>query len=100
MSHYIKPKTPFVLTEEDKALLLKWGYLKEDLPQIEEAANVSTFTVDSRSATWETACNAIGRQEFLSGIGRSAFHFTSSREGTDGNGKGHKVSFNSSVLFR
>lgn len=93
----------FVLTEEDRKELLSYGYREEDLPQIEEAANRSTFTVldkdgnDIRTVNvWETI-EALGRKTFLCGIGRSAFHWTCSRENPE---TGVEIYFNSSVLFK
>lgn len=107
-----KPKTyrrkgngkKFFLTEEDKKELLSYGfYTEKDLPQIEEAANRSTYIVRDKDGNdlrivnvWETI-EALGRKTFLSGIGRSAFHFTSSRENP---ATGVEIYFDSSVLFR
>lgn len=94
----------FVLTEEDRKELLSYGmYTEKDLPQIEEAANRSTFTVidkdgnDIRAVNvWETI-EALGRKTFLCGISRSAFHWTCSRENPD---TGVEIFFNSSILFK
>lgn len=93
----------FVLSEDDKTLLLSWGYPENELPQIEEAANRSTFTIIDADGNdlsvinvWE-AIEILGRKTFLSGISRSAFHWTSSRESPDGK---TSVYFDSSVLFR
>ena len=93
----------FVLTEEDKKELLSYGYTEDGLPQIEEAANRSTFTIldkdgnDIRTVNvWETI-EALGRKTFLSGISRSAFHWTCSRENPT---TSVEIFFDSSVLFR
>lgn len=93
----------FVLTEEDKKELLSYGYKEEDLPQIEEAANRSTYTVidkdgnDLRTLNVRETIDALGRKTFLSGIGRSAFHCTCSRENP---ATGVEIFFDSSVLFK
>lgn len=93
---YRKPKIPFELTEEDKRMLRDWGHPVEDFPQIENAANLSIFDLDGeKSVSWEEAVEAIGREQFLSGISRSAFHWSSSRDGVDSDGIGHEVFFES-----
>lgn len=93
----------FVLTEQDKAVLKEYGNGEEDFPQIEEAANRSTFTVDDKDEqpvkainVWE-AIDLLGRETFLSGISRSAFHWTCSRENPE---TGVEIFFNSSILFK
>ena len=107
-----KPKTvrrkgngkKFFLTEEDRKELLSYGLNTEkDLLQIEEAANRSTYIVRDKDGNdlrtvnvWETI-EELGRKTFLSGISRSAFHFTSSRENP---ATGVEIYFDSSVLFR
>lgn len=90
---YFKPKTPFVLTEDDKKLLLKWGETKENLKWIEMCANKSVFLLDDEEAiTLERALELTEREEFLSGIARSCFHWNSSRSTKDGK---HVVCFES-----
>lgn len=93
----------FVLTEEDRKVLLSYGYREEDLPQIEEAANRSTYTVIDKDGNdirvinvWETI-EALGRKTFLCGIGRSALHWTSARENPT---TGVNIFFDSSILFK
>ena len=90
---YFKPKTPFVLTENDKKLLLKWGETKENLKWIEECANKTVYLLDDEKAiTLERALELTEREEFLSGIARSCFHWISSRSTKDGK---HVVIFES-----
>lgn len=90
---YFKPKTPFILTEDDKKLLLKCGETEEDIKLIEECANKSVFLLDDEEAiTLEKALELTEREEFLSGIARSCFHWTSSRSTKDGK---HVVYFES-----
>lgn len=73
-------------THADKAQLTEWGYPESDIKQIEEAAsrNHTIYTMGDQRISREEAINLLGRKEFLSGISRSAFHFTASRETEDG----------------
>lgn len=90
------------LSEEDKKLLLEWGHLEEDISQIERALSKTSYTVTdigtgiSKNIGAEEAKDILGNKAFLSGISRSAFHYTSSRETDDG----LVISFDSSSLFR
>ena len=88
---------PYRLTEEDRAILARFGHPETDFQQIEKAANKTLFVLDNERAVnaWE-ALEILGRENFLSGLGRSAFHWTSSREAADG----RTVSFDSSNLFK
>lgn len=94
----------FVLTEEDRKELLSYGlYTGKDLPHVEEAANRSTFTILDKDGNdirvinvWE-AIDLLGRETFLSGISRSAFHWTCSRENPT---TGVEIFFDSSILFK
>ncbi|MBO6031693.1 MAG: hypothetical protein J6Q22_09490 [Prevotella sp.] len=79
------------LTENDKRYLLEkvYGGVKKDfgadLPQIEEAADVATYTLykgdksDGRISRTK-AIALCGREGWLSGLSRAAFHCTSMRE--------------------
>ena len=90
--------THYVLTTEDKAILRSFGHPDNDFNQIEEAINRSTFTLDEKEVV--NAYDAIyilGKYNFLSGISRSAFHWTSSRESSDGK---HSIHFDSRILFK
>lgn len=86
----------FKLTDEDKRLLREWGYPEEDFPQIEEAARRSRYEIENKKITCQAAIGILGREKFLSGIVRSAFHWTSVRKSEDG----RHVFFDSSILFR
>jgi len=89
------------LTPEDKLLLKNWGNSDIDIEQISDAIRCTTYTVytgDSRRGrkiSADTAVKMLGRREFLSGITRSAFHFTAVR--TTNSGK--QIYFNSRKLF-
>lgn len=85
------------LTEEDTETLLENGYLKEDLLQIDEAIPITVYQmVGGKKISYKTAQKRLGREEFLSGIGRSAFHGSAMRTCTDG----QMVLFDSGALFR
>lgn len=86
------------LTVADKELLKKWGYPEKDFEQIEMAteAKCTTYEMNGEKISATKAIEVLGREAYLSGIGRSAFHFTSFRENDNGQG----VHFNSSKLFK
>ena len=79
------------LTDTDKKYLLEKIYaglkhtFEEDLPQIEEAADVTTYTLykgdesDGRISRTK-AIVLCGRKGWLSGLSRAAFHRTAMRE--------------------
>lgn len=81
------------LTEDDKEELLLLGYLQEDFWQIEQAFKECEFEITdnnikkgckTRKCGAARAIEVIGRDEFLSGLGRAAFHCTSARYSVDG----------------
>lgn len=90
----------FKLTESDKEYLLKIGYHQSDFRQIERAANITQFekiTSDkAEKINMETALTLLGREDFLSGISRSAFHWSAMRECQNG----YSIYFDSSKLFK
>jgi hypothetical protein len=83
------------LTKTDKELLTKWGYPEEDMNQIEEATTKTVYELNDKKISCKKALEVLGREEFLSGISRSAFHWSSARN----NEKGETVYFDSSKLF-
>lgn len=85
------------LTAEDKQHLIEWGYSERDLPQIEEAIqkNKTIYKMGGTCISREEAIAILGRLDYLSGIARSAFHFSAARTGNDG----RVVIFDSSRLF-
>lgn len=86
------------LTNRDKEILSAWGHSEEDLKQIEEATRKTVYELNSKEKiSCEEAIKLIGRKAFLSGISRSAFHWSASRYTKDGN---DFVSFDSSKLFQ
>lgn len=88
----------YQLTEEDKEILFELGYRNSDYEHIERAINLSTFVLDKKEPiNAYQAIEILGKETFLSGIGRSSGHWTCDRSNKDGS---HTVDFDSSVLFR
>lgn len=86
------------LTNRDKEILRKWGYSEDDLKQIEEAKRKTVYELNSKEKiSCQDAIKLLGREGFLSGISRSAFHWSALRNTEDGN---NFVSFDSSKLFK
>lgn len=72
------------LTKEQKKILLEWNYSQEDLEQIEEATSVTTYKLYRNDKLVKKigireAIRLLGIETYLSGISRSAFHFTACR---------------------
>lgn len=86
------------LNNDDKKWLLELGDTEEDSWQIEQAlnANITKYTIDGISVSRDEVIRLLGRKQFISGISRSAFHYTAARE-TE---KGKVVLFDSSRLFK
>lgn len=101
------------LQKQDIDILKRWGYPDSDIPQIQEAIKVSTYELYKRlnpnaedldevrsklvrKLTAKEAYRRLGREAFLSGIGRSAFHWDSARDCVNEN---YFVSFDSRALF-
>ena len=86
------------LTTQDKEWLRGWGHDDGDFPQIEEALDKrkTTYELDRQTITREQAISLLGREAYISGISRSAFHYTAARRLDDG----RSILFDSSNLFR
>ncbi len=86
------------LTKEDKDLLLSWGHTEQDLPQIKEAtcSTKTKYELEGEPIDRDEAIRLLGRTAYLSGISRSAFHWSAARETDDG----RVVYFDSSRLFK
>ena len=86
------------LAKEDRAFLASLGYEERDLPQIEDALHASrtTYSLDGEPITRAQALHLLGRESYLAGISRSAFHFTAVQ--STENGK--TVGFDSYKLFQ
>lgn len=99
-------------TNKDMETLLKiYGgnkkILEEDLPQMEQAADVTTYTFgknsdgsDERIITRLGVVRKIGRQAWISGLARSAFHCTAMRYVDDSDESRGFVYFDSHNLFK
>ena len=84
-------------TKKDKNFLFSLGYTERDLPQIEEATHSTKtkYNLDGKPIGREEAIQLLGRQKYLTGISRSAFHWSAARMTDDG----RTVMFDSSRLF-
>ena len=90
-------KNKFYLTKEDKDFLRETGYSDDDFLQIEEAVRRSKYyLIDNQRISYQKAIEILGKNTFLSGISRSAFHWTAERESDEG----RLVFFDSSILFK
>ncbi len=76
--------------------LRKMGYLKRDMHQIEVATSLTRYEYKGKLICDEEALDLLGTEEYLSGIARSAFHWTCVRETPSG----EKIYFDTSALFR
>lgn len=94
-STYELAATIKILSREDRQLLLRHGMTYSDLDQVERAISKTTFTVEDRQITFEEAIGILGREEMVLGLGRSSYHYTTSRESEDGT----FVHFDSYALF-
>ena len=85
------------LTDRDKEYLIKRGYLEKDMQQIEEAMKKTVYKINNKKRiSAKKACSLLGREAYLSGIFRSAFHGSACSEIGD---SGNVVLFDSSKLF-
>lgn len=91
------------LSSRDKLILLSMGYPTSDFPQIEEAIGKTKFILVNSNTGEELknlspieAQRKLQQKDFLSGLGRSAFHWTSVRECS----KTREIFFDSSALFK
>lgn len=86
------------LGNKDKELLRSWEFEDRDFRQIEEAlrGDKTTYMLDDRRICHERAIELLGMRDFLSGIARSAFHWSAAR-GTTG---GRVIYFDSRKLFK
>ena len=87
------------LIKEDKKLLKGWGIEEEDFNQIERAIKKTVYELKvkdiTKEITQEEALKILGREEFLSGISRSSFHWSAVRNKED-----KTIYFDSSKLFK
>ena len=90
------------LTKADKEIIKEFGYEDKDFDQIERAIGKTKYSLSMvgngvEKISAKKAMEILGRRNFLSGICRSAFHWSSVRTPDD---YSCKVFFDSSRLFR
>lgn len=67
------------LTSRDKSILIRMGYNKEDVPDIENA-EYKYFSNYDRRTNERCAIRSLGRKAWLLGIGRARFHHSAVRD--------------------
>lgn len=90
------------LTKADKETILGWGYRENELWQVQEAANVAVYKlysphVQGKKIGVKKTIEILGREGWLSGICRAAFHWTAGRASLD---EKCKVIIDCSSMFR
>ncbi len=90
----------YTLTKEDREMLLSMGYSKNDVIQINYVvARIEIRRIDGNTQQTITSKDAralLGRERFLSGLGRSSFHYTATRTTPEG----ISVQFDASRVFK
>lgn len=89
------------LTPIQKNYFLEIGHPKTDLKQLELALKLTSYTLDDdkvkdKPISKDEAINILGENTFLSGISRSAFHYSSVRKNDKTN---QLVYFSSHIMF-
>ena len=84
------------LSEQDVEILKMFNYSNSDIIQIDKAVTKARYTLDNKRISHKEARVILGDVKFLSGIARSAFHFTAVRETNDNK----LILFDSSRLFK
>lgn len=79
------------LTNKDKKYLLSIGYTENDLEQISSIAKYTKYEMFTKkdesivtTITQKKAIELLGRNNFLSGLGRTAFHHSAVRYNDEG----------------
>ena len=74
------------LTKEMQAYLLKKGYANKEFAQIEQATQEKYTKLECKGKriSHKEARASLGDKEYISGIARSAFHWSAVRVGTKG----------------
>ena len=93
------------LTIQDKKLLVSWGQRPGDIAQIERASKSDILelkledlgTGKRRKIGQKEAIKILGRETFLSGLSRAAFHRGCSRNSEDDK---FRISFDCGKLFK
>ena len=79
------------LNKRQKLILKEYGFSQSDFPQIERVITKTRYYLNNKRLNRNQVIKMIGEEEFLSGIGRSAFHYTSVR---------NNILFDSSKFFK
>lgn len=85
------------MTKRQIEILKGFGEDDKSIKQIERAAAVTTYEYKGRRISRKKAIELLGEKKFLSGLDRSAFHWTSCRDVV---GENECVFFDSSKLFK
>lgn len=92
------------LTQADKEYLRSINESEQYFPQIAEAMAITKYELTDadgrktiRSLTRNEAIELLGRETWLNGLDRSAFHWTAMRQTKDGQ---NYILFDSSAMFR
>lgn len=72
------------LSKDDRRLLKKWGYKDSEIDFIEVASSCTIYSSRKKNICDMDALNILGREEFLSGLSRSAFHYSATRRSETG----------------
>ena len=81
----------YKMNTKEQKFLLEFGYTERDFKQIEEAKRKTIYTGENdKKLTQKEVIKILGLREYLSGLSRSAFHWSSFRSG---------IYFDSSKLF-
>lgn len=88
------------LNKEDKARLKAMGHSDSDMEQLQAAANKTKYEMlcvgGAREVGVREVIDEIGRDEWLAGISRSAFHWSATRFNND---KSVRIDFDSSAVW-
>ena len=85
------------LSKADREYIRRNFWESEDsIDQIERCIDKTKFTLDGKKIPTARAIEMLGREKFLTGMDRSAFHFTTVVETDDG----RLIHFDSSRFFK
>ena len=71
------------LSKDEEKILIDFGYMPENIPQIKSLRYKFTLCYkngNEEKISLESAKEKLSKEQFLSGIGRAAFHRTSYRK--------------------
>lgn len=95
LRRYNTDKGVFELCKDARERFKRLGHIDKDMRQLCDAvATTKYYLNDSIQLTADEAYDMLGESDFMSGLSRSAFHFSSVRECNEG-----AIFFDSSALF-